>query len=118
MCKRHVFKGIILWSAFIGVLAFIFSVMGFTFWFLGSPDRSTVMEMIIVPVVAITLTITLMLLFTGFSLYLLYQVNTGVWNAVHKDREGITRLLPDVLGFLISYGKIGLEWEHRGEEES
>lgn len=122
MCKRHVFKGIILWSTFMGVLAFIFSALGFTFWFLGSSNRSTVMEMIILPVISITFTITLMMLLTGFSLYFLYNVNTGVWNAVHKDREGVTCLLPDVLGFLISYGKIGLQWENRfkidDEEES
>lgn len=122
MCKRHVFKGIILWSTFIGILAFIFSALGFTFWFLGSSNRSTVMEMIILPVVSITFTITLMMLLTGFSLYFLYNVNTGVWNAVHKNKEGILKLIPDILGMLISYGTIGLQWENRfkidDEEES
>lgn len=117
MCKRHVFKGIVLWSMFLGVLSGILSVLGFTFMFLGSPDRSTIMDMIIIPVIAITLTIILMMLFVGFMLYLLYHVNTAVWNTVHQNKEGILKLIPDVLGFLIYYGTIGLEWENRGKEE-
>lgn len=120
MCKRHVFKGIVIWSILMGALSFILSALGFTFMFLGSPDRSTAMDMIIIPVIAITLTITLMMLFLGFMLYLLYRTNTTVWNTVHKNKEGIIKLIPDILGFLIYYGTIGLQWENRfkiGDEE-
>lgn len=118
MHKRHVFKGIVLWSMFLGVLSGIFTLLGFVCRFILSPNRGTIMGEIIIPVICIVAAVTFIMLLLGFMMYLLYHTNTTIWNAVHENKEGILKLIPDVLGFLIYYGTIGLDWENRKEEES
>lgn len=117
MCKRHVFKGIVLWSLFLGVLSGAFTLLGFGSWFILSPNRGTIMGAVVIPTISVAATVAFIMLLTGFVMYLLYHANTTVWNTVHKNKEGILKLIPDVLGFLINYGIIGLEWENRGKEE-
>lgn len=117
MNKRHVFKGIILGSLYLGMLSGAFIFLGFGCYFILSPNRGTIIETVVIPTASVTATIAFMILFAGFLMYLLYRVNTTIWNTVHKNREGILKLIPDVLGFLIYYGIIGLEWENRGKEE-
>lgn len=118
MCKRHVFKGIVLWSLFLGVLSGAFTLLGFGSWFILSPNRGTIMEAVVIPVMSVMATIAFTQLLIGFMMYLLYRTNTTIWNTVHKNKEGILKLIPDVLGFLIYYGTIGIDWENRKEEES
>lgn len=122
MHKRHVFKGIVLWSMFLGVLSGIFTLLGFGSWFILSPNRGAVIGAVVVPTISVAAIVAFVMLLTGFIMYLLYRANTTVWNTVHKNKEGILKLIPDILGMLISYGTIGLQWENRfkidDEEES
>lgn len=121
MLKRHIYKGIlivsIIWSilAAVAILAASLSV-----YLVGAAADPMVSAFKVAIFAMIIIFATLCLV--GFTLNLLYATNRGVWNTIHENREGIMKMIPDIVGMLISYGTIGLQWENRfkidDEEES